>query len=90
MVTKVLPKKLPSSDAHGNYWLGQKTQCPAIFKSGLKGQIGRYFASTGDAEGGFGVLTDGGGLCYFDTPEAALKAIKKQLAGIHLSFREDS
>ncbi len=85
--TKPLPRRLPSSDAFGNYWLGEKINCAAIFKSGRKGYISRYFASLGDLDEDFGLLTDDGGLRYFDTPEAALKALRKEPGNITLSFK---
>lgn len=85
----LIPRSLPEADQYGTYWLGEKVNCPAIFKSsrtdGVKGS--RWYASAGDLQEEFGLLTDDSGIRYFDNPGAALKALRQHLAPLKISCR---
>jgi hypothetical protein len=63
----------------GTCWLREPGTGPAIFtspnRSDSKGcKPGKFFVS--DGIDGAGVLMDNNGICYFDTPEEALKALQ--------------
>ena len=74
---------LPEPSEHGTYWFDAPPTGPAIFKAGvtpalerLRGkQEGKFFASLGSR----GILMDGLGIRYFDSPEEALAVLSEEL-----------
>jgi hypothetical protein len=74
-----MPDRLPKPDQYGNYWLGGKGKGPAILKGRqVGGAADCWFACSG-AEDGCSILFAGPDIRYFQTPEAALAALKEQV-----------
>jgi hypothetical protein len=80
-----VPARLPPADDYGNHWLGTRPAgAPAILKAGRTPELCRLGAPR-DADrwfvtlaGGCAVLTEGGKVAYFDSPEAALRALRAE------------
>lgn len=68
--------ELPDPSSFGNFWFGVNgsSRDPAIFLSSISA---RYVAMKGEA----GMVWENGRLAEFDTPLAALKALRKLANG---------
>jgi hypothetical protein len=82
-----VPAYLPPADAYGNHWLGTRPAgAPAVLKAGNTPAL-RRLGAPADTERWFvtlpgdrAVLTEGGRVRYFDTPEQALAALREACA----------
>lgn len=77
--------RLPKPSEYGSYWFGRRAEPadPAIFRSGRKkdnGDVvysGKYFLFLGSQKG---ILCENDRIKYFDTPEEALKNLRRLLS----------
>jgi hypothetical protein len=79
-----VPVRLPPADDYGNHWLGPRPAgAPAILKAGRTPELcrlgaprdrDRWFVTVADARV---VLTRDGKVAYFDSAEAALRALRE-------------
>ena len=82
MVAKPDLSRLPRPTDTGSYWFGpmRNHNCPAILRIGaIRGAVGKWMVYLGEAGFVWERTPEGTVLRAYDTPEAALEALRAKL-----------